>query len=136
MIRAVSALEAGDETALSTLIKPYTATVSSLTYSADGAALEVSGNVVKALEDGTATIIADATIDEHPYSTELEVTVAPLEYGLTSSRTATDIALARVPESIEVGEEFSAQAYLLSAITADHPWPYSYYDDKIGRAHV
>lgn len=105
--------------------------VSSLTYSANGSALEVSGNTVKALGDGTATIIADATIDEQPYSTELGVTVAPLEYGLTSSRTATDIVLARVPESIEVGEEFSAQAYILSAITADHPWPYSYYDDNL-----
>lgn len=131
MIRAVSALEAGDETALSTLIRPATALVSSLTYSTDSSALEVSGNTVKALEDGTDTIIANATIDGHPYSTELDVTVAPLEYGLTSSRTATDIVLARVPESIEVGEEFSAQAYILSAITADHPWPYSYYDDNL-----
>ena len=131
MIRAVQALEAGDETALSATIKPDTATVSSLAYSADGSALEVSGDTAKALSDGTATIIADATIDGHPYSTEMDINVAPLEYGLTSSRTATDIALARVPASIEVGEEFSAQAYILSAITADHPWPYSYYDDNL-----
>lgn len=133
MIRAVQALEAGDETALSTLVRPNTAVVSSLTYSTDSSVLKLSGNTVKALEDGTATITADAIIDEHPYSTELDVTVAPLEYGLTSSRTATDIALARVPDIIEVGEEFAVQAYILSAITTDHPWPYSYYDDNLAK---
>ena len=132
MIRAALALEAGDETALSAIIKPDTVTVRNLLFgTSDSGVLQVSDNKAKALAEGNAKVTASATIDGTAYTTEQEITVAPLEYGLTSSRTATGIALARVPETIEVGEEFSAQAYLLSAITKEHPWPCSYYDDNL-----
>lgn len=54
-----------------------------------------------------------------------------MEYDINTTRTATDISITRIPESIEVGEEFSAQVYLLSEMTDDHPYPYSYYDDNL-----
>ena len=132
MIRVASALEAGDETTLSMLIKPDTLTVKNLALSSsDSNILQVSNNNAKALIDGKAQVIANATIDGAAYTTKQEITIAPLDYDLTSARTATGITLARVPATIEVGEEFSAQAYLLSAITEDHPWPYSYYDENL-----
>ena len=54
-----------------------------------------------------------------------------MEYDINTTRTAIDISLTRIPESIEVGEEFSAQVYMLSEMTDDHPYPYSYYDDNL-----
>lgn len=132
MIRAALALEAGDETALSAIIKPDTVTVRNLLFgTSDSGVLQVSDNKAKALTEGSAKVLASATIDGMAYTTEQEITVAPLEYGLTPARTASGIALARVPETIEVGEEFSAQAYLLSSITEEHPWPYGYYDENL-----
>lgn len=86
-----------------------------------------------ALSDGTAQITVTAKHRGKQYEAASAATVKNLEYDLASTRTATGIALARVPETIEVGEDFSAQAYILSAITEEHPYPYGYADDNLTR---
>lgn len=133
MIRANGlTLTPGDTFALS--LKFFLDTYKGLTFStSNDEVLSVTDEgELEALSVGTADITANITVDDIPCSNTATIPVVEsLEYGLTSSRTATDITLARVPESIEVGEEFAAQAYILSAITADHPWPYSYYDDNL-----
>lgn len=132
MIRAASNLEVGDETALTIRHYPSDATVSNLTLeSADESVLTVDGKNVIAVGEGSAVIEAFAIILDREHSTGKSITVAPLEYDLTPTRTATGIALARVPQSITIGEDFSAQAYILSDMDDDHPWPYSYYDDNL-----
>lgn len=57
--------------------------------------------------------------------------VDELDYDISSNRTPTGIAIARKTSSLEVGEEFSAQAFVLSAITEEHPYPYGYSDDNL-----
>ena len=121
MIRANGlTLTPGDTFALS--LEFYLDTYKGLTFSTSNEeVLTVTDEgELKALSVGTADITANITVDDIPCSNTATIPVIEaLDYDLTSSRTATDIALARVPESIEVGEEFSAQAYLLSAITAE-----------------
>lgn len=93
--------------------------------------VSVDGEILQAISTGTAQITATASYRGKTYQDTKETTVKSLEYSLASSRTATGIALARVPKTIEVGEEFSAQAYILSEITDDHPYPYGYADDNL-----
>lgn len=115
----------------------FTTNYDGLVYSStnsDIVTIDSNGNV-DAKENGTAEISASITVDEIQSEQAIPVTVvSEIEYdGLSSSRTATGIALARIPETIEVGEEFVAQAYILSDITDDHPYPYGYSDDNIVR---
>lgn len=125
-------LEPGDTYAPALFAKPLLSNLYNKLFSSDNSAvITVDGETLKALTAGTANITASATYRGQTYQDSSEVTVADLEYDLTSSRTATDITLARVPESIEVGEEFAAQAYILSAVTEEHPYPYGYSDDNL-----
>lgn len=125
-------LEPGDTYAPALIAKPLLSNLYNKLFNSDNSAvITVDGETLKALTTGTANITASAKYRGKTYQDSAEVTVADLKYDLTSSRTATDITLARVPESIEVGEEFAAQAYILSAVTEDHPYPYGYSDDNL-----
>lgn len=125
-------LEPGDTYAPALIAKPLLSNLYNKLFSSDNSAvITVDGETLKALTAGTANITASAKYRGKTYQDNAEVTVAELEYDLTSARTATGITLARVPESIEVGEEFAAQAYILSAVTEEHPYPYGYSDDNL-----
>lgn len=134
MIRASEAtLTPGDELALQLkyFVSDHSGTqyessnVSVLTVDADG--------LMKALETGETTITAKVTTTSKTSEDTMPVSVVnEIPYtGLASTRTATGIAFARKTDSIEVGEEFAVQAFVLSAITADHPYPYGYSDDNL-----
>lgn len=125
-------LEPNDTFAPALLAKPLlSALYGKSVTSADKEVVSSDGEVLTAVADGTAEITAIANYRRKEYADTAEVVVQDLSYGLQSARTVTGITLARVPKTIEVGEEYSAQAYLLSEITAEHPWPYSYYDDNL-----
>lgn len=134
MIRASEAtLTPGDELALQLkyFVSDHSETqyessnVSVLTVDADG--------LMKALETGETTITAKVTTTSKTSEDTMPVSVVnAIPYtDLASTRTATGIAFARKTDSIEVGEEFAVQAFVLSAITADHPYPYGYSDDNL-----
>lgn len=93
--------------------------------------VSIDGNVLIAVADGSTTVTATAMHKNKTYSSSGSVTVAPLEYGLTSTRTATGITVARKTDTIEIGEEFAVQAYVLSEVTDEHPYPYGYSDDNL-----
>ena len=54
-----------------------------------------------------------------------------MEYSIESTRTPTGITIARKTNILEIGEEFSAQAYILSDVTDEHPYVYRYSDDNL-----
>lgn len=125
-------MEDGDSLALKIKASPLYYELLGLKYeTSNEEVLSVSGDTVTAEGNGTAVITATATYINVSYEAVTDISVGQIDYGLTSSRVAVDIALTRIPESIEVGEEFSAQAYILSAITDDHPYPYAYADDNL-----
>lgn len=127
-------LEPEDSLALIVNYEPSFAVLKNLLITSDNEQIvSVNGNVLTAVADGSTTVTATAMNKNKFYSASGRVTVAPLEYDLTPTRTATGIALARIPKTIEVGEDFSAQAYVLSEVTADHPYPYGYSDDNLVR---
>lgn len=125
-------LEPNDTLAPALLAKPLlSALYGKSVASADENVVSSDGETLTAQNTGTAEITATAKYRGKEYTDTAEVVVQDLSYGLESARTATGIALARIPESIEVGEEYAAQAYLLSEMTDDHPWPYCYADDNL-----
>lgn len=125
-------MEVGDETALVRIIKPEVVAMHNMKIISDNNGIVIAdGETITAISDGTATVEVSATAQGKTVTASHNITVSPIDYGLTSVRTAADITLARIPDVIEVGEEFSAQAYILSKMTDEHPWAYAYYDDNI-----
>ena len=88
---------------------------------------------MRALQTGASTVTVKVATGSQMSVDTLPVNVVnELEYtGLASTRTATGIVVSRKPESIEIGEEYACQAFVLSAITEDHPYPYGYPDDNL-----
>lgn len=99
--------------------------------SSDESVLTTSGSVLTAVSEGNADINVTAKHLGKTYETSSSVTVKNLDYDISPSRTATGIVIARKTDSIEVGEEFSCQAYILSDMTDEHPYPYGYADDNL-----
>lgn len=125
-------LEPDDSLALLINYHPQIQALKNLTIVSDNAeVVDIDGNTATAKAAGAANVTATAEYNGVTHSDTQVLTVTELDYGLTSARTATGITLARVPASIEVGEEYAAQAYLLSEMNDDHPWPYCYADDNL-----
>ena len=125
-------LEVGDSLALKIKASPIYYELLRLNYeSSNPGILSVNGETAIAEGNGAAIVAANATYNGIQYTTEAPIDVGELSYAVESARTTTDISLTRIPESIEVGEEFSVQVYVLSGMTDDHPYPYSYYDDNL-----
>lgn len=125
-------LEVWDSLALKIKASPIYYELLRLNYeSSNPEILSVSGETAIAEGNGAAIVTANATYNGIQYTTEVPINVGELSYEVESARTATDISLTRITESIEVGEEFSAQAYIMSEITEDHPYPYGYADDNL-----
>lgn len=132
MIGAGVTLEPGDAYAPAFIASPLIYELYNKNLSSSNPnVISVDGETLKALTVGTSNITASAKYRGKTYQDTKETTIKTLEYSLASNRTATGIVLARIPKTIEVGEEFSAQAYILSAITDDHPYPYGYADDNL-----
>lgn len=107
-------------------VPPYTA------VSSDSGVASVDGEEIKAVANGTASVSVTATAAGKVFSDSIDVTVGDIVYeNLASTRTATGIVIARKTDEIEVGEEYSVQAYVLSEVTAEHPYPYGYADDNL-----
>lgn len=125
-------LEPGDTLGVAVKSSPMFYELEDLKYqSSDEQTVAVTGNTMVAEASGSASVTASATYNGRPYEASLGADVSQLAYDLTSARTATGITLARYPEHLSVGEEYSAQAYLISEITDDHPYPYGYPDDNL-----
>ena len=134
MIGAGVTLEPGDAYAPAFIASPLIYELYNKNLSSSNPdVVSADGETLRALIFGTANITANAKYRGKTYQDTDETTVKSLEYSLASSRTATGIALARAPKTLEVGEEFSAQAYILSEITDAHPYPYGYADDNLVR---
>lgn len=117
-------------------IKSFISDYTSPRYSTeDNDVVEVTEKgIVSTRSPGVATVEAEISKDGYVYTDTATVNVVEsFDYTPVSTRTATGIALARIPKTIEVGEDFSAQAYVLSEVTADHPYPYGYSDDNLVR---
>ena len=91
----------------------------------------VTDETINAKGGGNAEITVRATLKGKEFSDTFNLSVGSIEYSLTSSRAATGIVIARKTDNIEVGEEFAAQAYVLSDMTDEHPYPYGYDDDNL-----
>ena len=91
----------------------------------------VDNNILSAVENGSTTVIATAKHKNKTYEATTDVTVGELEYDISTTRTPTGITIARKTNQLEIGEEFSAQAYILSAVTEEHPYPYGFTDDNL-----
>lgn len=124
-------LEAGDSLPLRLAHNPVSKVLTDVAYSSDDASVVVNGDMMTAAVQGEAEITATAECDGQSYSTTGNVTVAPLTTEDRNARTIIDIALARVPETIAVGEEYVCQAYGISEVNADRPYPYSYFDSNM-----
>lgn len=125
-------LEVGDSLALKIKASPIYHELLRLNYeSSNPEILSVNGETAIAEGNGAAIVTANATYNGIQYTAEAPIDVGDLSYLVESARTATDISLTRIPESIEVGEEFSAQAYIMSGVTEAHPYPYGYADDNL-----
>lgn len=92
-----------------------------------------SDGLMKALNVGETTVTAKVSTSSKTTEDTLPVSVVDdIPYtDLSSARTATEIVISRKADSIEVGEEFAAQAYVMSEMKDDHPWPYAYADDNL-----
>lgn len=99
--------------------------------SSDDSVVAISGEVLTAVSPGKVDIAVTANHLGKSYEVHGAATVKNLSYDITPTRTATGIVMARKTDSIEVGEEFSAQAYVLSEMTDEHPYPYGYADDNL-----
>lgn len=125
-------LEPDDTLTLSIEAKPTMYPLTDIhIVSSDPAVAATSGEVLTAKAAGNADLTVTATHLGKGYETSSSVRVEELEYDIQSTRTATGIVIARKTDNIEVGEEFVCQAYVLSAMTDEHPWPYGYYDDNL-----
>lgn len=125
-------LEVNDVLPLSTEHSPIGLKISDLAYAtSDKSIVNLDCNNAVGISEGQASITATAICNNKQISTSDIITVKKLNYDIAQTRTATGIALARYPKTIEVGEEFSAQAYVLSEITEEHPYPYGYSDDNL-----
>jgi hypothetical protein len=127
-------LEPNDTLAPALLAKPlYSALYDKSVISANKQIVIGHGETITAVADGETEITVTAKYNGDTYTDTANVTVKSLEYDVASARTAADIVLARITDSIEVGEDYSVQAYVLSEITADHPGSYLYSDDNLVR---
>lgn len=124
-------LSANDSFTAMTQVIPQFKNAPQYTLSSDNSSVaSVDGKTINAVANGNATV--HMTTNDGAFSDSFDVTVKDLTYsGLSSTRTATGITFARIPTSIEVGEEFACQAYVLSAVTEDHPAKYIYNDDNL-----
>lgn len=107
------------------------ANINRTSSSSDESVVACNGDELTAIENGEAIITTSAIFHGKTYSADYNVTVKDLEYDLTSTRTATGITIARKTNELEIGEEFSLQAYVLSGVTEEHPYPYGYSDDNL-----
>lgn len=126
-------LEPDDMLALSIEAKPTMYPLTDVTIvSSDSSVAVSSGEVLTAISAGNADLTVTAKHLGKQYETSSTVNVQKLEYpNLASTRTANGIVIARKTDNIEVGEEFVCQAYILSDMTDDHPYPYGYADDNL-----
>lgn len=133
MIRASDIrLEKGDSLALIVKARPLYHKLENLDYiTGDERIATVTEHTLSAVDDGETTVCASADYNGAHYSAETNVTVSDLGYDIASNRTATEIVLARYTDEIKVGEEYALQAYIMSAISEEHPYPYGYQDDNI-----
>lgn len=99
--------------------------------SSDESVLTTDGTVLSAISEGSAEIDVTAKHLGKSYEASGTVTVRNIDYDISSTRTATGITIARKTDTIEIGEEFAVQAYVLSEVTAEHPYPYGYSDDNL-----
>ena len=95
------------------------------------AAVAVSDGDVVGKSLGDAIVTGSITVNTRESQDSVNVSVENLDYNLTSARTASGIVIARKTNEIEVGEDYSVQAYVLSPVTAEHPYPYGYSDDNL-----
>lgn len=93
--------------------------------------IEIDNGFIIAKEDGTAEIIISVKNGSSVFSASITAEVKDIIYDISSTRTATGITIARKTDTIEIGEEFALQSYILSQVTADHPYPYGYSDDNL-----
>lgn len=129
-------LEPNDTLAPALLADPLlSALYSKSVSSADEQAVSSDGETLTARNEGSSEITVTAKYRGKEYIDTAGVVVQDLSYDLIPVRTATGITMARVPASIEIGEEYAVQAYLLSEVTEDHPYPYCYYDDNLVKYH-
>lgn len=125
-------LEPSDSLALSIDARPTMYPIYDVNITASNdSVLKVNADVMTAISDGESEINVTAKHLGKTYEASGEVTVRNVNYDIASTRTATGITIARKTDTIEVGEEFAVQAYVLSEVTADHPYPYGYSDDNL-----
>lgn len=94
-------------------------------------AVAVSEGKVVGKTLGNAIVTGSITVNTRESQDSVNVSVENLNYDLTSARSASGIVIARKTNEIEVGEDYSVQAYVLSPVTAEHPYPYGYSDDNL-----
>lgn len=125
-------LEPQDSLALLYQVVPerWSALAPSFTSSNTSVAV-VTNDKVTAVADGSTTITGSVRLHGNTSEDTASVDVVGLSYNLTSARAATGIVIARSTAEIEVGEDYSCQAYVLSAVTEDHPYSYGYPDDNL-----
>lgn len=100
--------------------------------SASGSVASVSGPTITGVANGDTTVSMSATVGNQSFTDSLAVTVKNLSYsGLTQGRMINDITFARIPTTMEIGEEFSVQAYCLNAVTAQKANKYQYSDANL-----
>lgn len=99
--------------------------------SANSSLVSVLGDSYKGLSSGTTTVTASTEYDETEFSADQTVEVKNVQYTLSSTRQSSQIVIARKTNEIEVGEEYVVQAYILSPVTAQHPYTYGYSDDNL-----
>lgn len=126
-------LSIGDSFTAETKIFPAYKSKSNCSFtSTDNSIADVNGEKIVAVSNGTATVNATLSTHNGDFSDSIDVVVKDITYdNLVSSRTIKDFALTRVPESIEVGAEFSCQVYALSDVTESRPFKYQYADDNL-----
>lgn len=105
---------------------PYTLTPE------NSAVVKTAGKQITALSSGETAVNMTAETATKTFTDSINVQVKNIEYsGLASTRTASGIVIARKTSEIEVGEDYSCQAYVLSTVTAERPYPYAYADDNL-----
>lgn len=93
--------------------------------------IKIKNGMIVAKEDGTAEIIISVKNGASIFSDSITAEVKDVIYNVTSTRTATGITITRKTDTLEIGEEFALQSYVLSEVTDDHPYPYGYSDDNL-----
>lgn len=97
----------------------------------DLATVDTKG-VVTAKNIGEAKVNVSIIVAETEQTQTANINIVDeLDYDISTTRTPTGITIARKPSEIEIGEEYVCQAYVLSSVTEEHPYPYGYSDDNL-----